>query len=61
MKAAQASALLGTTLILTGIRPEVARTLVDQNVDLSSVRILGSLATAIAAVLDPQRAAPPPR
>lgn len=61
VKVAQAAALLGATLILTGIRPDVARTLVDQNVDLSSVRILGSLATAIAAVLGPHHAAAPPR
>lgn len=61
VQVSRAATLLGAELILTGIRPDVARSLVDQDVDLSSVRILGSLAAAIAAVLGPHRVPAAPR
>lgn len=37
IRASQAVALLGAQVVLTGIRPEVAQTLVGLGVDLSSI------------------------
>lgn len=48
VQAARAVQLLGAQIILTGIRPEVAQTLVQLGVDLQSMRTLGSLQAGIA-------------
>jgi anti-anti-sigma regulatory factor/PAS domain-containing protein len=52
LRAAQAVKLLGATVTLTGIRPEVAQTLVGLGVDLSGIITRGTLQTAIAEALD---------
>jgi PAS domain S-box len=43
IRASQAVRLLGAQVLLTGIRPEVAQTLIGLGVDLSSIITLGSL------------------
>jgi PAS domain S-box-containing protein len=48
LKAAQAANLLGTEVVLTGIGPDVARTLVDIGADLGAVRTRGTLQSAVA-------------
>lgn len=48
IRAARAVALLGARLIFTGIRPEVAQTLVTLGVDLSQVTTLSTLEKGIA-------------
>jgi PAS domain S-box-containing protein len=50
IRAAQAVKLLGADVVLTGIRPEIAQTLVGLGVDLSSVRTISSLESGIAQV-----------
>ncbi len=47
LKAAHAARLLGTRVILTGIRPEVAQTLVHLEADLSSIITCGTLQSGI--------------
>ncbi|HEU4327817.1 MAG TPA: PAS domain-containing protein [Roseiflexaceae bacterium] len=47
LQAAQAATLLGTRVILTGIRPEIAQTLVGLGVDLSRVCTCGTLQAGI--------------
>jgi rsbT co-antagonist protein RsbR len=49
--AAKAVQLLGATTVLTGIRPEVARTLTELNIDLSGIVTQGSLESGIAFAL----------
>lgn len=51
LRSAQAVRLLGARVILTGIRPEVAQTLVGLGVDLSGLATHSSLRDGIAAVL----------
>ncbi len=51
LRTAQAVKLLGTQVIITGIRPEVAQTLVGLGIDLSSIITHSSLQSAIARVL----------
>ncbi len=51
VNAARAVKLLGAEVILTGVRAEVAQTLVSLRVDLSDIRTLGSLQAAIAHVM----------
>jgi rsbT co-antagonist protein RsbR len=51
IRAAQAVKLLGARVILTGIRPEVAQTLVGLNIDLSGIATHSSLQSGIAAVM----------
>lgn len=51
LRAAQALRLLGARVILTGIRPEVAQTLVGLGVDMSSIITRGSLQSGIAFAL----------
>jgi rsbT co-antagonist protein RsbR len=58
VRAAQAVRLLGAQVMLTGIRAEVARTLIDLNVDLGGVVTHGSLQAGIAAAF--RRRAPAP-
>ncbi|KAB8140664.1 STAS domain-containing protein [Chloroflexia bacterium SDU3-3] len=51
LHATQAVKLLGAKVVLTGIRPEVAQTLVGLGVDLSSIVTLSSLQSGIAFAL----------
>ncbi len=51
LKAAQAARLLGTEVILTGIRPEVAQTLVHIEANLSNLTTCGTLQAGIAYAL----------
>ncbi|NNJ12368.1 PAS domain S-box protein [Chloroflexales bacterium ZM16-3] len=51
LRAAQAVKLLGARVILTGIRPEVAQTLVGLGVDLSGIITRGTLQDGIAEAL----------
>jgi rsbT co-antagonist protein RsbR len=51
LRAAQAVRLLGTEVLLTGIRPEVAQTLVGLGLDLSGITTLASLQSGIAYAL----------
>ncbi len=51
IQAAQAVRLLGAEVILTGIRPEVAQTLVGLGVDLRGIMTYSSLQSGIAAAL----------
>ncbi len=48
LQAARAVQLLGARVVLTGLRPEVAQTLVSLGVDLSTVVTLGTLQSGIA-------------
>jgi rsbT co-antagonist protein RsbR len=48
LRAAQAVKLLGAQVVLTGIRPEVAQTLVGLGADLSGIVTCGSLQSGIA-------------
>lgn len=47
VRAARAVRLIGASVILTGIRPEVAQTLVQLDVDLKGITILASLAAGL--------------
>ena len=49
VRAARGVKLLGARVMLTGIRPEVARTLVELAVDLGGIKTYGSLQAGIAA------------
>ena len=51
IRASQAVSLLGSQVILTGIRPEVAQTLVGLGVDLQSITTRGTLQAGIAYAL----------
>lgn len=51
IRAAQAVKLLGARVMLTGIRPEVAQTLVGLGVDLSGIATHSSLQSGIAAAI----------
>jgi rsbT co-antagonist protein RsbR len=48
IRAAKAASLLGAKVVLTGIRPEVSRTLVGIGADLGGIETYGSLQSAIA-------------
>lgn len=52
LRAAQAVKLLGARVILTGIRPEVAQTLVGLGVDLGGITTRGTLQAGIAEALE---------
>lgn len=52
IKTVNASRLLGTRTILTGINPEIAQTLVHLGVDLSQITTKSNLARGIAAALE---------
>lgn len=52
MRAAQAVRLLGTQVILTGIQPQIAQTLVHLGIDLREISAFSSLQAGIAAVLN---------
>jgi len=47
VRAAQAVRLLGAQVILTGIKPQVAQTLVQLGVSLEGIRTTGSLQTGV--------------
>jgi rsbT co-antagonist protein RsbR len=51
IRAAQAVRLLGAQVILTGIQPQIAQTLVHLGADMSSIGTHGNLQSGIAAVL----------
>jgi rsbT co-antagonist protein RsbR len=57
VRAAQAVRLLGAKVILTGIQPQIAQTLVHLGVDLSDIQTQGSLQAGIAAALIQHRRA----
>jgi anti-anti-sigma factor len=48
VRAAQATRLVGACMVLTGMRPEVARTLVELGADLTSIITCGTLQSGIA-------------
>ncbi|WP_437762717.1 PAS domain-containing protein [Sorangium sp. So ce764] len=50
-RTARAAQLLGTRVVLTGVRPEVAQTLVTLGADLSGITTLGTLQSGIAHAL----------
>jgi len=52
VRAAQAVRLLGAQVILTGIKPQVAQTLVQLGVSLEDIRTTGSLQTGVQLALD---------
>ncbi|WP_437729753.1 PAS domain-containing protein [Sorangium sp. So ce1335] len=52
-RTARAAQMLGTRVVVTGIRPEVARALVELGADLSGITTLGSLQSGIAHALRP--------
>jgi rsbT co-antagonist protein RsbR len=54
VRAAQAVRLLGAEVMITGIRPEVAQTLIGLGVDLSGIATSSSLQSGIARVFNPQ-------
>ena len=51
LQATHAVKLLGAQVILTGIRPEVAQTIVGLGIDLRGVVTYGSLQTGVATVM----------
>ncbi len=55
IQSAQAVRLLGAQVMLTGIQPQIAQTLVHLGVDLSSIRTAGSLQDGIAVALNGKR------
>jgi len=54
VRAAQAAQLLGARIILTGIRPEVAQTLVGLGMDLHGITTRSTLQSAIAYAVRPE-------
>lgn len=57
VRASRAVGLLGAKVVITGVRPEVARTLVEIGADLGSIVLLGSLRSGVEYALG--RSAPP--
>ncbi|WP_437320058.1 AAA family ATPase [Sorangium sp. So ce385] len=53
IKTAKALQLLGAKTVLSGVRPEVARALIEQNVFLGSIVTMGTLQSSIAYALGP--------
>jgi rsbT co-antagonist protein RsbR len=51
LRAAQAVKLLGARVVLTGIRPEVAQTLIGLGLDLSGITTRATLQSGIAAAM----------
>jgi anti-anti-sigma regulatory factor len=58
LRASQAVSLLGSQVILTGIRPEVAQTLVGLGVELRGIITRGTLQDGIAYALRGEQSAP---
>jgi rsbT co-antagonist protein RsbR len=61
LKAVQAVRLVGAQVVITGVRPEVARLLVAQGHDLSHIKTFGSLQHGIVHAMKRGRAATRPR
>lgn len=59
LRSAQAVRLLGAEVLLTGIRPEVAQTIVGLGLDLSHIRTMASLQDGIVYALSRQEKARP--
>jgi rsbT co-antagonist protein RsbR len=57
LKAVQAVRLVGAEVVLTGVRPEVARLLVAQGYDLSRIKTFGSLQNGIVSAMKRKREA----
>ena len=57
LSAARAARLLGTEVVLSGIGPAVARTLIELGVDLGGITTKSTLAAAIAQALGKTRSA----
>lgn len=55
IQSARAVKLLGTSVFITGIRPEVAQTLVGLGIDLGDVGVRGSLQSAIIDAIEQSR------
>jgi rsbT co-antagonist protein RsbR len=55
LQSAQAVRLLGTKVIITGIRPEIAQTLVGLGVDLKDMAVRGTLQSAFADAIEHTR------
>ncbi len=58
IQAAQAVRLLGADVVITGIRPEIAQTLVNLGIDLSSIVTRSSVQTGIRYALEREYATP---
>lgn len=52
IQAAQAVRLLGAQIVITGIRPEIAQTLVSLGIDLRGLTTRGSLQSGVAYALE---------
>ena len=52
MKTMQAAKLMGADCIISGIRPEIAQTMVHLGIDLTEVKTRSSMARALAEALD---------
>ncbi|MRG96255.1 PAS domain-containing protein [Polyangium spumosum] len=62
VQAAQAAALLGAEVVLTGVRPAAARTLIELGVDMRGIKTLSSLQQGVTyAITRSSRARPPAR
>ncbi|HEY1012389.1 MAG TPA: PAS domain-containing protein [Herpetosiphonaceae bacterium] len=57
IQAARAAGLLGAQVVLTGIRPEVAQTIVGLGIDLAAITTLASLESGVAYALERLRLA----
>jgi len=57
VQAAQAAALLGAEVVLTGVRPAAARTLIDLGVDMRGIKTLSSLQQGVAHAISRTRRA----
>ncbi|WP_437979479.1 STAS domain-containing protein [Sorangium sp. So ce117] len=52
-RTARAAQMLGARVVLTGIRPEVARALIELGADLTGIVTMGTLQSGIAYALGP--------
>ncbi len=55
MRTANAVRLLGAQVLLTGMQPSIARTLIDLGVDLDGMQTLSTLQSGIACALAARR------
>jgi len=47
IRAAKGARMLGARVILTGIQPRIAQTLIEQGIDLQGIIVLGTLQAGI--------------